>query len=169
MTRYALIPVCLLVIAGCTGEKKAPVQKAPPVAQDTTPMNLDSLQSAIPAAVPDTFTPPKPQHVAQAHPKIPPAPPALVEAVEREQSFSRFCYQEFGQKVDPTLEGGVAMVVTVGSAGVNDARVEDDTWSSSAGKAVNNCLNQKAAGAWKPAAGSVRPGKYVVQLSFRPS
>ena len=61
------------------------------------------------------------------------------------------------------------MAVTVGPAGVNDARVEADTWSSSAGKAVNNCLNQKAAGAWKPAAGSVRPGKYVVQLSFRPS
>jgi hypothetical protein len=92
-----------------------------------------------------------------------------VEAVEREQSFSRFCYQEYGQKADPGLEGGVAMIVTVGSGGITDARVSDDTWSSTAGRAVNECLDQKAAGAWKPTPGAVHPGKYVVQLSFRPS
>jgi hypothetical protein len=165
MNRHALWPALLVVLAACPGDKKKQVAVAPP-AQDTTPMNLDSLQSAIPPAAPDTFTAPKPRRI---RPRIPAAPAALVEAVEREQSFSRFCYQEFGQKADPTLEGGVAMVVTVESGSVSDARVEDDTWSSQAGKAVNDCLNEKAARAWKSAAGAVKPGKYVVQLSFRPT
>lgn len=157
-----LVALVALVV-GCPGEKKRAA--APPVVQDTTPMNLDSLQSAIPAAVSDSFTPP-PRRAAPN--RIPPAPPELVAAVQREQSFSKFCYQEFGQKADPTLRGGVAMVVTVDGSGVTGARVASDTWSSDAGKAVNDCLDEKAAGAWKRAAAAVKPGKYVVQLSFRP-
>lgn len=160
-TAFAL----LVVLAACSGDKTKR-QAAAPLKADTTPVNLDSVQSAIPPAAPDTFTPPKPEPVRAA---IPPAPPALVEVVEREQSFSRFCYQEFGQKVDPRLQGGVAMVVTVVEQGISDAHVQADTWTSKAGKAVNSCLNEKAARAWKPTAGTVKPGKYVVQLSFRPA
>lgn len=162
--RRMLAAAVLVMGAACSHDKKPPTP--PPIAQDTTPMNLDSVQSAIPAAAPDTFTLPKPQ-VAQK--PIPPAPPELIEVVEREQSFSQFCYQEFGQKVDPRLQGGVAMVVTVGSGGVSDARVRADTWTSKAGKSVNECLDEKAARAWKPTSGAVKPGKYIVQLSFRPA
>ena len=61
------------------------------------------------------------------------------------------------------------MVVTVANDAITAARVADDTWSSRAGKAVNSCLEDKAPTAWKPATGSVAAGKYVVQLSFRPS
>jgi hypothetical protein len=92
-----------------------------------------------------------------------------MDAVQREQAFSRFCYQEFGQKSDPSLAGGVAMVVTVTRAGIDDARVANDSWSSPAGSAVNKCLNDKAHLAWKLEAGAVKPGKYVVPLSFRGS
>jgi hypothetical protein len=160
-----MLAVAALVLgAACSHDKKPPTP--PALVQDTTPVNLDSVQSAIPAAAPDTFKPPKPQLAAKP---IPPAPPALIEVVEREQSFSQFCYQEFGQKVDPRLQGGVAMLVTVGSGGVSDARVKADTWSSKAGKEVNQCLDEKAARAWKPTSGSVKPGKYIVQLSFRPA
>jgi hypothetical protein len=166
MNRYALVSAMCVALAACSGDKKAPAAVLPP--QDTTPMNLGSVQSAIPPAAPDTFTPPVARPV-RARAAIPPAPAELMQVVEREQSFSKFCYQEFGQKVDPSLSGGVAMVVTVESNAISDARVQDDSWSSQAGKAVNNCLNSKAANAWKQAAGSVRPGKYVVQLSFRPS
>lgn len=165
MTRLTLATTLLVLLAACSGDKKKPVAAAP-VQQDTTPMNLDSVQSAIPPAAPDTFTPPKPQAVEKP---LPPAPPELVAVVEREQSFTQFCYQEFGQKVDPRLQGGVAMVVTVGSAGITDARVKADTWTSHAGKAVNACLDEKAAKAWKPTAGAVKPGKYVVQLAFKPA
>lgn len=165
MRHLALVLGVWVVLAACPREAKQP--PAEPVVQDTTPVDLDSVRSAIPAAVPDTFTAVAARPVRS--PRVPPAPAALLEAVEREQSFSRFCYQEFGQKADPTLAGGVAMVVTVEASGIREAHVESDTWSSPAGKAVNDCLNEKAAKAWKPAAGSVRPGRYRVQLSFRPS
>jgi hypothetical protein len=89
-----------------------------------------------------------------------------MEAVSRERSFSRFCYQEFGQKVDPALTGGVALVVTVGAAGITDAKVASDSWSSNAGKSVNRCLDEKAGSAWKLAGGAVSAGKYVVRMTF---
>lgn len=161
--RTLLIAAMVPLLAACPGDKKTVA--TPPPAQDTVPMNLDSLESAIPPAVSDSFTPPPKRRPAE---RIPPAPPELVAAVQREQSFSKFCYQEFGQKADPTLQGGVAMVVTVDGSGVTGARVANDTWSSDAGGAVNDCLNEKAAGAWKRSAKGVRAGKYVVQLSFRP-
>jgi len=89
-----------------------------------------------------------------------------MDAVEREGTASRFCYQEFGQKVDPTLRGGVALVVSVGSAGITNARVASDSWSSKAGSAVNRCLDEKAGSAWMLAAGAVPAGKYVVRMTF---
>lgn len=167
MMRHTMTALALVLAAACSGEKAKQTAQAPaPPVQDTTPMNLDSIKSAIPPAAPDTFKPPKPAPVAKP---IPPAPPALVDVVEREVSFTKFCYQEFGQKADPTLRGGVAMVVTVGRDGISGTKVANDTWSSKAGKSVNACLEERAARAWKPAAGAVKPGKYVVQLSFKPA
>ena len=59
------------------------------------------------------------------------------------------------------------MVVTIGSGGVTDAEVGDSKWTGpAAGRAVNRCLNQKAKQAWNVAPGAVKPGRYVVQLSF---
>jgi hypothetical protein len=97
---------------------------------------------------------------------FPDAPAPLVEAVQREQGATRFCYTEFGQKADPTLRGSVAMVVTVNGSGVSDARVGDSRWTGSAGRAVNRCLDEKAKLAWNVSPGAVKPGKYIVQLSF---
>jgi len=159
-----LVPALVLLCA-CPSEKKS---APPPVAQDTTPVDLSAVKTAMPAAAPDTFKPPvfmKPGTSRQ----IPNATPALLEVVQREQAFSKFCYQEFGEKADPSLQGGVAMVVTVGGDGVSEARVKADSWSSKAGKQVNGCLNEKAARAWKIPADAVKPGQYVVQLAFRPS
>jgi hypothetical protein len=156
-----------LVLCACPSDKK---EAAPPkpVAQDTTPLDLNAVKTDIPPAAPDTGRP-RPVRMRAAAGGPPPAPPELTEVVQREQSASQFCYQEFGQKVDPSLAGGVAMLVTVSDDGVSDAHVQADTWSSGAGKAVNDCLNRKAATAWRTAAGTVKPGTYVVQLAFRPS
>jgi hypothetical protein len=60
-------------------------------------------------------------------------------------------------------------VVWVVGCGITAARPRADSWSSGAGKAVNTCLNEKAALAWKPEPGAVKPGRYIVQLRFRPS
>jgi hypothetical protein len=93
-----------------------------------------------------------------------------MEAAEREQGISRFCYQEYGQKIDPKLIGAVALVVTVENNAITGVRIGADDWSSSAGRAVDRCLTQKAPQAWKllPDA-SIANGKYVVRLQFRPS
>lgn len=168
MTRFALLFAAMLVLTGCPGDDDQPVvDTAAPLADQ--PVNFDTLTTSLPPAVPDTGSPP-PRERPRAQPAaIPQAPPALMDAVEREQSFTLFCYQEHGQKDDPSLRGGVAMVVTVGSGGITDARVANDSWTSSSGKAVNRCLNDKAKDAWRLDGGLVRPGKYVVNLTFSPA
>jgi hypothetical protein len=170
--RVALGVASIAALAlGCPGEKKPrstdSARAAIPV--DTTPTDLSKVQTSLPPAAPDTFKGTAQRRSAGdvvREPPIPPAPPKLMTAVDRERSFSRFCYQEFGQKVDPTLKGGVAMVVSVGSGGITGAKVASDSWSSNAGSGVNRCLNQKAGSAWKLAPGEVKAGKYVVRMTF---
>ena len=165
----------VLMVAGalvmaCGGESKpAPgtadaaksIADAPPSAR----VDLSKLNSNIPKARPDTFTF-RPLRVE----RIPDAPQALMDAAEREQGISRFCYQEYGQKTDPRLIGAVALVVTVEGNAIAGIRIGADEWSSPAGRAVDRCLTQKAPQAWKLLPDSrVANGKYVVQLQFRPS
>lgn len=177
----SLLPLAVLVLAACPRDKK----EAPPVdtmlaramTADTAlpPADLSQLSSNIPAAAPDTFRRKTDAELAKAAgvssggstARIPDAPAALLETVQREVSFQRFCYQEFGQKADPTLAGNVAMIVTVSSSGISGAEVGNSRWTSSSGRAVNTCLSQKARQAWKLEPGTVKPGRYVVQLSFR--
>ena len=185
LKRLALLPLLAVALA-CPGDRKntasLPVDTAKPdttktvvASADTTGTDLSKIKSNLPTVAPDTF---KQQKLTPAtarsggvgtsgHTSFADAPTPLVDAVEREQSATRFCYTEFGQKADPTLRGNVAMVVTIGSSGVTDATVGDSKWSSSsAGRAVNRCLDQKAKQAWNVAPGAVKPGRYVVQLSF---
>lgn len=173
----ALSFVLVAVAAGCPGDRgnrsAAGDTAQPAIPVDTTPMDLSKVQTSLPPALPDTFKAPARTvarrsggEVAAAEPPLPPAPPALMDAVSRERNFSRFCYQEFGQKVDPSLAGGVAFVVSVGSAGITDAKVANDSWSSNAGSSVNRCLNERAGSAWKLAAGAVPAGRYVVRMTF---
>ncbi len=172
--RFATAMILPMVVALAACPKDKPVQRdTMPV--DTTHLDttkttdLSTIQSNLPAAEPDTFKPRKltpPPGSGGSQLSVPAAPGELTEAVQREQSMTKFCYTEFGQKSDPTLRGNVAMVVTVGAGGITNATVGDARWSGAAGKAVNSCLNQKAKLAWKLAPGAVKPGKYVVQLSF---
>ena len=168
----ALLLPMLLVLAACPKDKNSGRDSMP---VDTTHMDttqstdLSTMPSALPPAEPDTFKQRKltpPASSAGGGLSVPPAPSELMEAVQREQSMTKFCYTEFGQKSDPTLRGNVAMVVTVSGNGISNATVGDARWSGAAGKAVNSCLNQKAKLAWKLAPGAVKPGRYVVQLSF---
>jgi hypothetical protein len=172
--RAAVTLAVIAAVGACHSDAavKAPnadsAAAAAAAAADTTPVDLSKVKTAIPAAAPDTFTPPKPEKAAPEIPNYPPAPPPLMASVNREQAFSRFCFEEFGQKLDPTLRGGVAMLVTVGDGGVTDARVANSRWSSKGpGDAVNGCLNEKAKLAWKLEPGEIKSGQYVVQLSFR--
>ena len=180
----ALLPLFALAVA-CPGDKRGKtaaipvdstkVDTAKAVATtDTTPTDLSKIPAHLPSTAPDTFRPRKITSSggetgvgSQTRTRFADAPTPLVDAVEREQSATRFCYTEFGQKADPTLRGNVAMLVTIGNSGVTDAEVADSKWTgAAAGRAVNRCLNQKAKQAWNVAPGAVNPGHYVVQLSF---
>ena len=172
---WVLGTACAATIGiGCPGEKRGDsadsARAAIPV--DTVATDLSKVETSLPPALPDTFKG-SARTVARRsggdvvrEPPIPPAPPALMDAVARERTSSQFCYQEFGQKVDPSLSGGVALVVTVGASGITDAKVASDSWSSSAGKPVNRCLDQRAESSWKLGSGLVKPGKYVVRMTF---
>lgn len=165
MKRLLLATPLVLALAACPKDDQNAQMPVDTIARDTTPLNPDAIATALPPPAPDTFTPPKVETRPAATPYAT-APAPLMEAVEREQAFSNFCYREFGLKSDPRLRGGVAMLVTVGRTGVSAARVAADTWSSSSGKAVNECLNERAANAWKVSPAEVRPGTYQVDLRF---
>lgn len=182
MKRLAVVPLLVAAVA-CPGEKRKdtaqiPVDSAARVDSakaDSSPTDLSKIAANLPKVDPDTFkvrNPPANSSVRGADVgrsrigSIPDAPSPLVDAVQREQGATRFCFTEFGQKADPSLRGNVAMVVTISNSGVSDARVGDSRWTGSAGRAVNRCLDQKAKEAWNVSPGAVRPGKYVVQLSF---
>lgn len=174
MTRRILAPLALtlLALAACPKDKKETRDTVAAIPVDTTPTDLSQVTSNIPEAAPDTFrkrTPVAPPTSGGSRTgSYPEAPSALLAAVQREVSFQRFCYQEFGQKADPSLAGRVAMVVDVGSGGVTGARIGDSNWTSrAAGNAVNSCLTEKAKQAWRVEPGAVRPGSYVVRLDFR--
>ena len=166
MNRLLLATPLLFALLACPKDDdnaQVPVDTIP---RDTTPQDLGSITSDIPPPAPDTFTPPRLDTATTRPSRYRPAPAALMEAVEREQAFSNFCYREFGLKSDPRLRGGVAMIVTVGRNGVSAARVGADSWSSTSGKAVNECLNERAANAWKVSPGEVPAGTYQVDLRF---
>ena len=174
MKRTALALMLLAVVA-CPRDKKERAENIPvdTTKVDSASADLSKVQSAIPPASPDTFTrrkltPPASAATASGGGEsgLPTAPAELLDAVEREQSFSRFCFTEFGKKSDPSLRGNVVMAVTVGGSGVSDARVAGSNWSGSAGSAVNRCLNERAERAWKLNPGVVKPGRYAVRLSF---
>ena len=183
LRRIALLPFLAVAVA-CPGDKKngtaqIPVDTAKPdtskalATTDTAATDLRNVKTNLPKAAPDTFHQQKLTASSgggvgnSGRTSFADAPAPLLEAVEREQSATRFCYTEFGQKADPSLRGNVAMVVTIGSSGVTDATVGDSKWSgAAAGHAVNRCLDQKAKQAWNVAPGAVKPGRYVVQLSF---
>jgi len=175
MKRTVLALLAFAVVA-CPRDKKERAESIPvdTTKVDSTNTDLSKLPSAIPPAAPDTFTRRKltaPAGVATASSggaegTLPTAPPELLDAVQREEGFSRFCFTEFGKKSDPSLRGNVVMAVTVGGGGVSDARVAGSSWSGTAGGAVNRCLNERAQRAWKLNPGVVKPGRYAVRLSF---
>lgn len=165
MRRLLLLPLLLVAVA-CPRDKKTADTVAPMVV-DTTPADLSDIVADVPPPEPDTFKAIKPPQATGTAPSYPAAPDPLMEAVRREQSATQFCYNEFGLKNDPNLRGNVVLLVTVGRSGITDAKVGNSRWSPSAGgRAVNNCLNEKAKDAFKIASGSVKPGTYLVPLSF---
>ncbi len=166
MSRFLMMIPMLVVVMACPKDKKSQ-DTIPRVELDTNPTDLSQVEVNLPPAAPDTFKAPVVQPQAPARASYPEAPAPLCDAIQREQSATQFCYNEFGLKNDPNLRGNVVLLVTVGQSGVTAARVGNSIWQPSAGgRPVNNCLNERVKEAIKIEPGSVRPGTYRVPLSF---
>jgi hypothetical protein len=159
----------MVALLACPKDK-APSDTIARIPLDTVPQDLSGIQTSLPPQDPDTHKVAKAPTTAGTPTRTyPAAPEALMAAVSREAASTEFCYNEFGLKVEPSLRGNVALVVTVGSRGVTAARVGNSNWAPrSGGVPVNRCLNERAKDAIKLAPGAVKSGEYLVQLSFTP-
>ena len=96
--RTSLLPLLLIGLAACPKDKKKPaadtVAVAPPIVADSdTTTDLSSVTTNLPPAAPDTFKrqpPPKPVRQQPAAPSYPQAPGALMAAVQRSATVSKF-------------------------------------------------------------------------------
>jgi hypothetical protein len=86
--------------------------------------------------------------------------------VRDHQSQLRFCYDEFGLKVNPALAGSVTMALTLTGAGaVTDAKITSRTWSGPGADATEGCILQRARG-WHFPASSAGGGTYEFSFNF---
>ena len=86
--------------------------------------------------------------------------------VRDHSSQLRFCYDEFGLKVNPALAGSVTMALTLTGAGaVTDAKITGRTWSGPGADATEGCILQRARG-WHFPASSAGGGTYEFNFNF---
>jgi hypothetical protein len=86
--------------------------------------------------------------------------------VRDHQSQLRFCYDEFGLKVNPALAGSVTMALTLtGGGAVTDAKITGRTWSGPGAEATESCILQRARG-WHFPASSAGGGTYEFSFNF---
>jgi hypothetical protein len=86
--------------------------------------------------------------------------------VRDHQSQLRFCYDEFGLKVNPGLAGSVTMALTLtGGGAVTDAKITGRTWSGPGADATEACILQRARG-WHFPASSAGGGTYEFSFNF---
>jgi hypothetical protein len=86
--------------------------------------------------------------------------------VRDHQSQLRFCYDEFGLKVNPSLAGSVTMAITLtGGGAVTKAEITSHTWSGAGVDAVESCILQRAHG-WRFPASAAGGGTYEFSFNF---
>jgi hypothetical protein len=86
--------------------------------------------------------------------------------VRDHQSQLRFCYDEFGLKVNPSLAGSVTMAITLtGGGAVTKAEITSHTWNGAGVEAVESCILQRAHG-WRFPASAAGGGTYEFSFNF---
>lgn len=86
--------------------------------------------------------------------------------VRGRESQLRFCYNEFGLKVNPTLAGSVSAAVTLtGDGAVGGVNVTNRTWSGAGAEETERCIAQKIRG-WRFPASEAGGGTYSFSFSF---
>ena len=86
--------------------------------------------------------------------------------VRGRESQLRFCYNEYGLKVNPSLAGSVSAAVTLTGAGaVTGVNVSSRTWSGAGASETEQCIDQKIRG-WRFPASDAGGGTYSFSFSF---
>jgi hypothetical protein len=90
----------------------------------------------------------------------------LGTAVREHESQLRFCYDEYGLKVNPDLAGSVTVAITLtGSGSVTNAVVSRRTWSGPGAAPAEGCIVQKAR-AWRFPVSSAGGGTFEFSFNF---
>ena len=86
--------------------------------------------------------------------------------VRSRESQLRFCYNEYGLKVNPSLAGSVSAAVTLTPAGaVTGVNMTNRTWSGAGASETEQCVEQKIRG-WRFPASDAGGGTYSFSFSF---
>jgi hypothetical protein len=86
--------------------------------------------------------------------------------VRGRESQLRFCYNEYGLKVNPSLAGSVTTSVTLTPAGgVSGVDVTNRTWSGSGATETEQCIAEKIRG-WRFPPSEAGGGTYAFSFSF---
>jgi len=86
--------------------------------------------------------------------------------VRGRESQLRFCYNEYGLKVNPALAGSVSASVTLTPAGgVSGVDITNRTWSGDGASETERCIAEKIRG-WRFPASDAGGGTYAFSFSF---
>lgn len=86
--------------------------------------------------------------------------------VRGRQSQVRFCYEEYGLKVNPSLAGTVTVAITIGASGnVTEARVAGRTWSGPGADEAESCIRSRIS-SWRFPASDQGAGTYSFPFNF---
>ena len=91
---------------------------------------------------------------------------ALGTSVREHESQLRFCYDEYGLKVNPDLAGSVTVALTMTASGsVTNAKVTRRTWSGPGASEAEGCILEKAR-AWQFPPASSGAGTFEFSFNF---
>ena len=86
--------------------------------------------------------------------------------VRGRESQLRYCYNEFGLKVNPSLAGSVTTAVSLtANGGVSGVNVTNRTWSGAGASETERCIAEKIRG-WRFPASDAGGGTYSFSFSF---
>ena len=86
--------------------------------------------------------------------------------VRGRESQLRFCYNEFGLKVNPSLAGSVSVAITITASGsVSGVDVTNRTWSGAGASETESCIRSRVRG-WRFPAAEAGGGTYGFSFNF---
>ena len=86
--------------------------------------------------------------------------------VRSRESQLRFCYNEYGLKVNPSLAGTVTVAISLRSSGnVTGVNISNRTWSGAGASEAENCIRQKIR-SWQFPASASADGTFAFPFNF---